>query len=835
MKRKSKLLPITLSTSLVLFSFGALPVGATNDGDDAAIKDKVEEVAEQALENENTEPVSSENTDQEELAGEESEEVASETEEDVTEAEQVETENDAEQTEETPAETEEARDENSDRSEEETGTTVPETDELDPNFSLSFIEALLNGDIQAMALVKADGTTLDLEFTDGYWCNFDYKSLPDIKGIEITAKGETHVILFADLLDEVKTFINIWLDENVSFEKEDPTNLLTKVHVDMQVDVEVEAAKLKLNDGSKVELDPKDNFAIIGDSEIDADSVTALWLMIDGKEYIIDLTGHNVKDGVLTIVVDKKVLGIELHVVTKIDLTIPEGLNLEKAKLIPHDGTKIKLKYEDGLFVLMSEDHIELEQLKALWLKIDGEEYHIDLKADHVKDGVLKIVVDEKMLGIVTNVVTKIDLSIPDGLNLEKAKLILHDGTKIKLKYKDGLFVLMSEDHIELEQLKALWLLIDGKICKIDLDKTNLVDGVLDIDIDHTDLKFHLVTELNLTLPEGLDIEKAKLILKDETTIDLDVSERLSFVLEDIYLHDISALWLKVDGKEYTVDISKADEVEGVLHIDLELDIFFDYVTKLHLDLPEDIDIEEAKLVLADGTFVDLDVTKDWKFIFGEGEFYLQNVTALWLMINGKECLINLSDWNYELSDEGHLSVTIPKELIDLPEVPEEEIEIELLTSIKIHLLEFTGTIDSAVLVYGDDKRLDLEIVDGMLVLNLEDLKIALEDLLHIEVVIDGETYTIVLDEEELTIVDGEVTINTHIDVDVDTDVKEDTDVDVDVDETVTEVNDSDEKPKKSGMLPYTGESSNMLFYLIGMLLTSLGVFTLKKRKLTEE
>ncbi|TYR75989.1 LPXTG cell wall anchor domain-containing protein [Rossellomorea vietnamensis] len=795
MKNKSKIVPITLSTSLVMFSFGAMPAGAAYNGD--AAKEKIEEAVDQVLENEQAEETASDSASQEESQGgeteeapvesspeeeeaaveetapesSESEEASSETEENGTEEEQAESENEAELDEETSVE-ENPADETG--TNEETESTKPETVDLDTNFS--FIKALFKGQIEAMALVKSDGTTINLEYKAGYWCNFDYTELPAINGIEITVEGVTHTLLFSDYLEEVKAYIYSWMDSNVSFE-DNTSNLLTDINVDLQADFEVDAAKLKLSDGSFVELDPHSNFEILGETAVEAESVVALWLVIGGKEYLIDLNG------------------------------------------------------------------------------------------EQAVNGVLEIVVDEEALGIMSNVVTKIDLSIPDGLDLQGLKLILVDGSEVELESHEELYVLLSEGNIEVEHLKSLWLLINGKECTIDLEDTTLLNGVLTINIDEDDLEFHKVTDLTLTLPEEIEIEEAKLVLEDETTIDLDISEGLSFVLEDIYLSDISALWLKVDGEVFTVDITEGDEVEGVLEFNLGMDIFFDTVTELDLNLPEGLDVEEAKLVLADGTHVDLDLTKGWAFLFEDKEFYLQNVSALWLMIDGKKCLINLEDWNYELTDEGYLSVTITEELIDLNETPEEETDIEFLTWININLLGFTGTIDSAFLVCGDHERLELEIVDGMLILDLEDLELTMEELLHLEIVIDGETYTIEFDEEELSIVDGEVTIDTDIEVvtdkdvdtdtdtdkdtdtdvdtdvdvdtdtdtDTDTDVDADTDTDTDTDETLTGNTDSDDTTKKSGVLPYTGENSNMLFYLIGLFITSLGVFSLKKKKLTEE
>ncbi|EDL64913.1 LPXTG cell wall anchor domain-containing protein [Bacillus sp. SG-1] len=1037
-KNSSKILPLTLSTTLTLFSFSALPAAAnTNEETNAPVnvlnetKADTEKTAELKTAETSTQTEADSNTEaaasnEEQTAQEVTSEEANADSEEATEVDQ-------------PAKTDDTVKETTETGEEanvedaEAGEASSETD----SDIFELVKAILTGEISAAALVLTDGSRVNLGFENGTWTCLNSDILDDVAGLEVETAGETYTFLYADLLEEISAYVAAWINANVTIaEEEEPAELLTDVNVVLHEDVTVQAASLQLEDGTLVGLDVNNDYAIVGDTEVEADSVTKLWLTIEGEEYEIDLSDVEAENGVLTITVTADDLDLDVDLVTEINLTLPEDIEAEEVKLVLADGTLVELEEsDDDSYVLLTEDNVSVDEIVQLWLSIDGEEFTIDLddidldggvlnievedadldlnvdlvteinlslpndvEAEEVKlvladgtlveleesdddsyvllteddvsvdeivqlwlsidgeeftidlddldldGGLLSITVEEADLDLNVDLVTEINLSLPNDIEAEEVKLVLADGTLVELEESDDdSYVLLTEDNVsvdeivqlwlsidgeeftidlddldldggllsitveeadldlnvdlvteinlslpndvEAEEVKLvladgtlveleesdedyyvlgtevevsideivqLWLLIDGEEFTIDLDDLDLEEGVLNIEVDEADLELDLtaVTEINLTLPEEIEIDDAELVLVDGTVIELEVTDELTFLFEEeLYLENIAYLSLTVDGAEYTVDLSEADLEEGVLSVGLDLDVFFDAVTELDLNLPEGLDIEGATVRLTDGSLIDLEVTEDLLFLFEDGELYLQNVAALWLVIDGEEIEIDLTEWDYEVSGEGLLSITLPEDFLDSL-VDDNDTEVEFLTGLTINLLNFTGDIDSAVLIYGDNDRLDLDIVDGTLVLNLEDLELELEDLLDLEIVIDGETYLIDFDEDSLTEVDGEVTFDIDFDVDIDEDSDSDTDTDSDTDndsdsdsnsnsssdtdETIAG-KDSDNDTKKSGMLPYTGESSNLLFYLTGLLISAFGVLNLRKRKLNKE
>ncbi|WP_456273174.1 LPXTG cell wall anchor domain-containing protein [Bacillus sp. AK031] len=842
MKKNNKILPLTLSTTLTLFSFSALPAAANTD-DQAEVPVNVlneenveatqtsetvtqtEEVTEPAEETVETAETPAETTEATPQAEEdEGETVTAETTEESAET----TEQPAETEEEKATEEAEGQDESSESANNENEETAIETTEPETStdtFSLEIIKSILEGEISAFSLVLSDGSRVVLEYNDGTWFNGNLEDLDNVAGIEIVADGQTYTYLYSELLAEVQSYISGWIDSCVSLsDEEEPANLLTSVNLVLPGGIKVDDAKLKLGDGSYVELDEDADFAFLGETKVDADSVTALWLMIDGEEYTIDLTEVTDENGVLKITVTEADLGLNVDIVNKVELNLPEGIELEKAKLVLADGTLVDLEVSGELYALIAEGEITLDEIAQLWVLIDGEEYTIDLTAEEMKDGVLDIIIDKADLDL--DVVTKVNLTLPADIEMEGAKLVLTDGTLVELEASEDLFVLLAEGEVTLDEIAQLWVMINGEEYTIDITVDDLTDGVLDITVEEADLDLDLtaVTGLNLNVPDDIEVESAELILVDGTVIDLDITDGLDFEIDhELLIEDLGYLTVMVNGVEYAIDLSEKDAIEGVLNIDLGLDVFYEPVNDLNLELPEGIELDHAKIVLADGTLVDVDDLED---------FYLENATAIWLMIDGEEYTINLADLEYELDADGVLAITITEDVIEVPDVPEDD--SDFLTGITINLGEFEGNIESAVLVYGDDEEVELEIVDGKLVLDLADLDITVEELLELKLVVAGVSHVIEIDEDSLTVEDGEVTVDVDVDVENDTDTDTDNDTDNDSDSDEAAADDSDEDTKKSGMLPYTGEKSNMLFYLTGLLISALGVFGIRKKKFEE-
>ncbi|WP_421381915.1 LPXTG cell wall anchor domain-containing protein [Bacillus salacetis] len=236
---------------------------------------------------------------------------------------------------------------------------------------------------------------------------------------------------------------------------------------------------------------------------------------------------------------------------------------------------------------------------------------------------------------------------------------------------------------------------------------------------------------------------------------------------------------------------------------------------KIRIALIEDVEIKDAVLLLKDGTSIELGSDDSFDL---DKSYHVDQVSEFEATISGEQYTVPLSDPQVAL---GTLIIEISFEegqevsgaTLESPEGNEGE--AENFTGVKLKAAEGIE-VEAAKLVLADLTPVLLKKSEAGVFLT-GDEQVSRDDLFVVMLMIDGKEHTINLKNRDYQI-DAEGFL--HISID---------------EEILNGGEEMDAAPKESGMLPETGDSSDAMFYLAGLLLISLGMFSLRKRKLCEE
>ncbi|MGD6802126.1 LPXTG cell wall anchor domain-containing protein [Rossellomorea aquimaris] len=233
------------------------------------------------------------------------------------------------------------------------------------------MKSMLENDLEAVTFILEDGSKAKGELKDGEWMSQEVSGIGEVSGIEVMVDGKTRTFDISEAGPDAGLAIINWLEHSVKFD--------TKVsEITLQIPEragEVENAEILQEDGSAIALD-LGGISILEEA-YDPENFSELRLVIDGEEYITDLSNTSNYKIIFGAMVIQPELGGEDIAGVKIEAA--EGKKAEAAKLILSDLSPVLLeKTEPGVFMSGGEE-LSTNQVMLLLLMIDGEEYTINL------------------------------------------------------------------------------------------------------------------------------------------------------------------------------------------------------------------------------------------------------------------------------------------------------------------------------------------------------------------------------------------------------------------------------------------------------------------------
>jgi LPXTG-motif cell wall-anchored protein len=246
--------------------------------------------------------------------------------------------------------------------------------------------------------------------------------------------------------------------------------------------------------------------------------------------------------------------------------------------------------------------------------------------------------------------------------------------------------------------------------------------------------------------------------------------------------------------------------------------------TQIHLHLKDCLSPVSQVFVELNGEWKEMSNPGNsplYKLLDG-GEFVKDDVTAFKLVFtSGKELVVPVSDVKVGVEAEGTINYWL--ENCDLPEEKVAFLTLNLMVD------DSQGQINRAALLMMNGKRIEFKLVKNVWTITLAE-ETLLEQVRGIELTSNGKTKLILLSQlsnELVDIKEGILTLNLNWSMQGEW-VEEETDGDT----SLIPVNNSgsgntqggnSDKPEWS-VLPQTGESSRMMFYLLGFLIAAGGV-----------
>ncbi|TYS17781.1 LPXTG cell wall anchor domain-containing protein [Rossellomorea vietnamensis] len=234
------------------------------------------------------------------------------------------------------------------------------------------MKSMLENDLEAVTFILEDGSKAKGELKGGEWMSQEVSGIGEVSGIEVIVDGETRTFDISEAGPDAGLAIINWMEQSVTFD--------TKVsEIAVQVPEragELGKAEILLEDGSTIALDLGGITAL--DEAYDPENFSELRLVIDGEEFITDLSdSSNFRILYGGLVIQPELGGEEI---AGVKIEAAEGKKAEAARLVLSDLSPVLLeKTEEGVFMTGGEE-ISSNEVVMLFLKIDGEEYTINLE-----------------------------------------------------------------------------------------------------------------------------------------------------------------------------------------------------------------------------------------------------------------------------------------------------------------------------------------------------------------------------------------------------------------------------------------------------------------------
>ncbi|MGM0843625.1 MAG: LPXTG cell wall anchor domain-containing protein [Bacillota bacterium] len=243
--------------------------------------------------------------------------------------------------------------------------------------------------------------------------------------------------------------------------------------------------------------------------------------------------------------------------------------------------------------------------------------------------------------------------------NLDELTLLLEDGSKADAEYADGEW--MSQEVSGVDEVDGIEIEAAGESYTFHLSEVDPDIGIEIFNWLNEYVTFDsAIDEVGLEVPERAgEIEEAELVLKDGSTIELDLGP-LTILDESYEPEQFSELRLVVDGTETVTPLSDSSNYKillGVMIIYPELE-GAEEVAGVKLEISEEIMVDAAKLIMTDLSPLELEKAEEGVFMAGDEEVSSYDLMFLILMIDGEEHTITLGNRDFEIDEEGFLIIS---------------------------------------------------------------------------------------------------------------------------------------------------------------------------------